>query len=81
MIGERDFSKVTFKVNAAGSWAKLVTVDISRIDEVKAACAVIGNGTGVRFKYVDAEGGTIEQFGYVQTGTHGYCWHEPKRWR
>lgn len=79
MIKKRDFSRVTFKVNAAGSWATLVPCDAERIEEIKKACAVIGAASGgrVTFKMVDAEGGTIEQYGAVGYGRHG--WYEPRR--
>ena len=78
MIRDPDFSKVTFKVNASGSWANLVTCDTARIDEIKKACEVIAKGTSIKFKYVDADGGTCEVYGW-----NGYanCWHEPKRGR
>lgn len=77
MTKERDFSRVTFKVNAAGSWATLVTCDADRIDEVKKACETIARAGRVKFKYVDAEGGVLEDYGYDRrNGT--YRWHEPK---
>ena len=81
MICDPDFSKVTFKVNTSGSWANLVTCDADRVDEVKKACEVIAKGSRIKFKYVDAAGGTIEEFGYVMNGYHGVCWHQPKRGR
>lgn len=81
MIRDPDFSKVTFKVNASGSWANLVTCDVERIDEVKKACEVLAKGSRIKFKYVDSDGGTIEIYDYVQNGRHGYYWHEPKRGR
>jgi hypothetical protein len=74
MIRDPDFSKVTFKVNAAGSWANLVTCDAVRIDEVKKACEVIAKGSRIKFKYVDADGGTCEVYGWNGAAT---CWHEP----
>ena len=79
MSSERDFTRVLFKVNAAGSWASLVSCDGHRVDEVKAACAIIAKAGNVKFKYVDAEGGTIEDYGPVGYGLYG--WHAPKRGR
>jgi len=78
VIPERDFSKVTFKVNTSGSWANLVTCGVERIDEVKKACEVIAKGGRIKFKYVDAEGGTCAVYGWNGYAT---CWHEPKRGR
>ena len=40
--------KVTFKVNASGSWANLVTCDVERIDEVKKACEVLAKGSRIK---------------------------------
>jgi len=79
MIRDRDFTRVTFKVNTAGSWANLVTCDAERVDEVKAACAVIGSRGEAKFKYVDAAGGEIECYGKDRYGHWG--WHAPKRGR
>lgn len=75
---DKDFSVVTFKVNVSGSWANLCTCPVERIDEVKKACEVIAKGSHIRFKYLDAAGGTIEQYGYVRDGA-GYRWCEPRR--
>lgn len=77
-MSDPDFSKVTFKVNAAGSWATLVHCSTERYDEVKAACAVIAQASGqrVRFKVVDAEGGEIEFYGPQAYGHYG--WRESK---
>lgn len=75
--GDPDFSRVTFKVNTAGSWANLVTCDTDRVEEVKAACAIIASGSRVKFKYVDACGGTIEEYGPShRTGLRD--WRAPK---
>lgn len=81
MIRDRDFTRVTFKVNTAGSWANLVTIDAERYDEAKAACVTLANAAGqrVRFKIVDAENGTIEEYG--PNGYGQYDWHTPKRGR
>lgn len=76
MIRERDFNQVTFKLNTSGSWANLVTCDSKRIDEVKAACVAIAQAGCVKFKYVDAAGGTIEEYAGRLGG-----WCEPKRGR
>lgn len=78
MSAERDFTRVTFKVNAAGSWATLVNCDVDEVDAVKAACAVIAKAGHVKFKYVDAAGGTIEEYSQPRAGML-YAWHEPKR--
>lgn len=75
---DKDFSKVLFKVNTSGSWANLCTCPVERIEEVKKACEVIARGSHIRFKYLDAEGGIIEQYSYLQNGVYGYRWHEPK---
>lgn len=77
MIRERDFTRVTFKVNAAGSWATLVNCGGDEVDVVKAACAVIAKAGHVKFKYVDAAGGTIEGYGPDRHGR--YDWRTPKR--
>lgn len=76
MIRDRDFTRVTFKVNTAGSWANLCTCDGDRIDEVKAACEIIAKAGRAKFKYVDADGGVIEEYnGRVDV------WRTPKaRW-
>lgn len=79
MIKERDFSMVTFKLNTAGSWANLVTCDQERYDEVKNACAIIASTGRVKFKVVDAAGGTVEEYGPDRRGQ--YVWHKPKRVR
>lgn len=77
---ERDFSKVTIKLNASGSWANLAVVDVERLEEAKTACetlAVLHRSGSLRFKTLDAEGGVIEQYG--PTGCNGMpAWHEPK---
>ena len=80
MKPEPDFSRVAFKVNASGSWANLVTVSTERYDEVKKACEVIAvaGGKRIRFKALDAEGGTLEEYSY---DGGAYRWHEPKRRR
>lgn len=75
MNRERDFSRVTFKVNCSGSWANLVACDTKHYDEVKAACAVIAQAGGVRFKVLDADGGEIECY------DRSNGWHAPKRRR
>lgn len=78
MFREKDFSRVLLKINTAGSWANVVSFDVARLDEVKAACVVLANAQGrsVRFKILDAEGGVIEQYGPVKP--HGHVsWHEP----
>lgn len=76
---DKDFSSVTFKVNCSGSWANLVVCSSGHYDEVKKACEVIAKASGerVRFKVVDADGGTIEQYGRASMGSYG--WHEPRR--
>lgn len=79
---ERDFSKVQFKVNCSGSWANLVECNVDDIDEVKSACMTIAkaaSGSRIKFKYVDAESGTIEECSYLTNGIHGYAWYEPRR--
>ncbi len=77
---DKDFSRIQFKVNVAGSWANLVNVSADRYDEIKAACVTLANAHlgSIRFKALDADGGVIEQYGYVQNGHHGFCWHEPR---
>lgn len=77
--GERDFSRVTFKVNVSGSWANLVTCDSERIDDVKAACETIAQaGNGAKFKILDAAGGELESYGYDRRNGC-YQWHAPTR--
>lgn len=79
---ERDFSKVQFKMNAAGSWQNLVKCNADHIEEVKAACLSIAKAAGgsrLKFKYVDAEGGAIEECSWLTNGIHAYGWHEPRR--
>lgn len=78
---DRDFTRVTFKINTSGSWANLVTCSTDQIDEVKASCEKIskaGGGVGVKFKILDAAGSEIERYGYnprsCKTG-----WHTPGR--
>lgn len=75
---EKDFARVTFKVNASGSWATLVGCSTDHYDKVKAACETIANASESRisFKVVDADGGTLEEYSPVQGQR---CWHEPKR--
>jgi len=78
MIPERDFSRVQLKINTAGSWANVISYPVDRYVEVKEACEVLAEAQGrnVRFKIVDAEGGTIELYG--PTKPSGIiCWHEP----
>lgn len=70
--------RVQLKINTAGSWANVVSYDVKHNDEVKAACEVLAKAQGrnVRFKILDAEGGTIELYG--PTKPSGItCWHEP----
>ncbi|MDO8934209.1 MAG: hypothetical protein Q7U97_17605 [Rhodocyclaceae bacterium] len=76
---EKDFTRVTFKVNSSGSWANLVTCDAGRYDEVKKACEVIAKAGHVKFKALDADGGELEYYGSDGRGSYG--WHEPKRGR
>lgn len=76
MIRERDSTRVTFKVNTAGSWANLGTCDSDRIDEVKAACEILAGACRSRFKCVDADGREIEA--YVHEAGH-YSWRQPRR--
>ena len=79
MSTDRDASRVSFKVNAAGSWANLVTCDPDRIGAVKAACEVIANsGTGAKFKMLDASGGEIETYCYNRRSGRVH-WHAPGR--
>jgi hypothetical protein len=78
VIPEKNFSRVLLKVNTAGSWANVVSYDVARYDEVKAAAEVLAkaNGRSIRFKILDADGGVIEQYG--PTKPNGLiCWHEP----
>jgi len=80
MIKEKDFSRVSFKVNASGSWANLVTCDTAHYDDVKKACEVIAKASGrIKFKVLDADGGEIEYYGSDGSGSYG--WHETKRGR
>ena len=72
---ERDFTRVTFKVNTSGSWANLCTCDSERIDAVKTACEAIAKAGGAKFKYVDAVGGTIEEYAFKNGG---WAWRTPK---
>lgn len=77
--GDRDFTRVSFKVNVSGSWANLVTCTTDRIDAVKAACVVLDQaGNGAKFKILDAAGGEIERF---DRNTRNGCsdWHAPRR--
>lgn len=79
MSFEKDFSRVLLKINTAGSWANVVSYDVARYDEVKAACEVLASASGrsVRFKILDADGGVIEQYGPTKPNGQT-CWHSPK---
>lgn len=75
---EKNFSRVLLKVNTAGSWANVVSYDVARYDEVKAAVEVLAkaHGRSIRFKILDAAGGVIECYG--PTKPSGLCaWHAP----
>lgn len=75
---DRDFSRVTFKVNVSGSWANLVTCNTERIDEVKAACETIAKaGNGAKFKILDACGGELEHYG-MNRSTYRSEWQVSK---
>lgn len=75
---DADFTRVTVKVNCSGSWANLAICSTDECDKVKAACEAIGSAVAspIKFKIVDADGGTIEEYSPVQGKR---CWHEPKR--
>lgn len=76
---DKDFSRVQFKVNVAGSWANLVNVQANRYEDVKAACAVLasahGPGLSIKFKALDADGGLLEIFESRNCATG---WHPPR---
>jgi len=77
---DKDFSYVQFKVNVSGSWANLVYCHADQYDQVKEACTSLAkaNRGSIRFKSVDAAGGTIEQYGPVPPNGQN-VWHEPPR--
>lgn len=79
LTAEKDFSRVQFKVNVAGSWANLVNCQSASYDEVKAACATLarahGPGLSIKFKALDADGGLLEIY-ESRNGDRG--WHPPR---
>lgn len=76
---DKNFSRVQFKVNVAGSWANLVNVQAERYEDVKGACAVLasdhGPGLSIKFKALDADGGLLEIFESRNCVTG---WHPPR---
>lgn len=79
LTAEKDFSRVQFKVNVAGSWANLVNCPSARYDKVKAACATLasahGPGLSIKFKALDADGGLLEVYESRNCVTD---WHPPR---
>lgn len=73
---DKDFSRVQFKINTAGSWANLVTVRAGQYEQVKAALEALAKASifRPRFKALDADGGVIETYGPVRP-SGVYAWH------
>ncbi len=80
MLGEHDFSRVHLKVNASGSWANVMTLNVDDYDRVKTACLTLAEcaKTNLKFKLVDDAGGTLEYLEYDRSA-YEYRWHSPRR--
>lgn len=77
MSTDPDFTKVTLKLNASGSWANVGVFRVDDYDRVKTACLILAeSATGrLKFKLVDAIGGELEFLEYKLSG--GLNWRKP----
>lgn len=75
-----DFTRCQLKVNAAGSWANVLTLTTEDYDRVKTACLTLAECAEgrVRFKLLDADGGILEVLDYDRDA-HATHWHAPRR--
>jgi hypothetical protein len=80
---DKDFHRAQLKVNAAGSWANVLTCKTDDYDRVKTACLVLAEcaTTPLKFKLLDAEGGTLEVLECSRDTNYQYAWREPHRAR
>jgi len=71
---------VYFRVNTAGSWARLVCCPPERVAAVKDACEVLAAacGNGVSFKACDMAGTTLETFHSKPRAGEPHGWHAPR---
>lgn len=65
MKGEPDFSMITLKANASGSWLTVLRCEVADEATVREAASVLRNKAvgSLKFKLVDAEGGEIASLG------------------
>jgi hypothetical protein len=77
MKTDPDFSKVTLKLNASGSWCNVGVFRLDDYDRVKTASLILAECTTgrLKFKLVDAEGGELEFLECKQPG--GLNWRKP----
>lgn len=62
MKTERDFTEVSLKANASGSWMNVLTCKSEDYDAVKRACETLVKAarSRLKFKLLDAAGGELE---------------------
>lgn len=63
--GDRDFSVITLKANASGSWLTVLRCPVEKETEVRAACLALRRAalSSLKFRLVDAEGGDLASLG------------------
>lgn len=78
MKTDHDFSNVTLKLNASGSWCNVGVFRVDDYDRVKTACLILAEtATGrLKFKLVDADGGELEFLEYKLP--NGLIWRKTK---
>jgi len=75
MKTDPDFTLVSLKLNAAGSWCNAGRFPVGAYEEVKAHCLALAHAAegSLKFKLLDAAGGTLEHLRYHNGKTK---WHE-----
>ena len=75
-------SRYAVKVNAAGSWANLVSCPPERLEAVKAACEQLASACdhGLAFKVIDCKTEQVtEMYNSRPRAGEPYGWHIPKK--